>query len=229
IYFTILTVCCCIKFTYPALFFPSNSAYGVFAAIAVPLDLPHRNVFVSYNFEANYNLPENWDLPPYAVGVEEEDLFEDVGRLNNGVECKNCTSSSSSSRKVEGDTDATIEDEIVDEDENENVDETEETTTTAPGRNETDSSRKRKRRRRRREIPSLLTRTHFYHILIDKFERPTTSKNENLPLIYYQAELDGIHDQCHHYEQECSESILDLISSPIHQIIDELQRNTNRY
>ncbi|TMW42967.1 hypothetical protein DOY81_011954, partial [Sarcophaga bullata] len=199
------------------------------------------------------------------VGVEEEDLFEDVGRLNNGVECKNCTSSSSSSRKVEGDTDATIEDEI--EDENENVDETEETTTTAPGRNETDSSRKRKRRRRRREIPSLLTRTHFYHILIDKFERsgfegepcllrlicetnaselgeinaltsnllylnyygPTTSKNENLPLIYYQAELDGIHEQCHHYEQECSESILDLISSPIHQIIDELQRNTNRY
>ena len=35
----------------------------------MPLDLPHRNVFVSYNFEANYNLPENWDLPPYAVSI----------------------------------------------------------------------------------------------------------------------------------------------------------------
>lgn len=71
-----------------------------------------------------------------------------------------------------------------------------------------------------------------FHIFLNSYLisiifRPTTSKNENLPLIYYQAELDGIHDQCHHYEQECSESILDLISSPIHQIIDELQRNTN--
>lgn len=26
-------------------------------AIAVPLIIPHRNVFVSYNFEANYNMP----------------------------------------------------------------------------------------------------------------------------------------------------------------------------
>ena len=104
------------------------------------------------------------------VGVEEEDLFEDVGRLNNGVECNNCTSSSSSSaRKVKGDADVEADD--GEEDENENIDESEETTTTAPGRNETDSNRKRKHRRRRREIPSLLTRTHFYHILIDKFER----------------------------------------------------------
>uniref|UniRef100_A0A1A9WF33 Uncharacterized protein n=1 Tax=Glossina brevipalpis TaxID=37001 RepID=A0A1A9WF33_9MUSC len=54
-------------FNQAALFYPSNSAYGLFAAIAVPLDLPHRNVFVSYNFEANYNLPQNWGLPPYAV------------------------------------------------------------------------------------------------------------------------------------------------------------------
>lgn len=31
--------------------------YKIFGALAVPLELPHRNVFISYNFEANYNLP----------------------------------------------------------------------------------------------------------------------------------------------------------------------------
>lgn len=31
----------------------------IFVAIAVPVELPDTNVFVSYNFEANYNLPEN--------------------------------------------------------------------------------------------------------------------------------------------------------------------------
>lgn len=117
------------------------------------------------------------------VGVEDEDLFEDAGRLNNGDECNNCTSSSS--RKIKGDTtgstEAAEEDVEVDEveDDNESLEESDEMTTTAPGRNETDSSRKRKRRRRRREMPSLLTRTHFYHILIDKFERYYSKKFVN--------------------------------------------------
>ncbi|XP_065369022.1 uncharacterized protein LOC135961451 [Calliphora vicina] len=224
----------------------TSLTHKVFAAIAVPLDLPHRNVFVSYNFEANYNLPETWNIPPYAVGVEEEDLFEDAARYNNGKDCANCTSTSSE--------EGTVED--VEENEEEYEDST---TTTAPSGNETDTSSRRKRRRRRREIPSLLTRTHFYHILIDKFERsgfegepcllrlicetnaselgeingvlgnlihilfsPTTSKNENLPLAYYQAEIDGLHDHCHHYEEVCSESILDLISTPIHEFIEQM-------
>ncbi|XP_055678117.1 uncharacterized protein LOC129786890 [Lutzomyia longipalpis] len=37
--------------------FPINSATGVLVALAIPLIIPHRNVFVSYNFEANYNMP----------------------------------------------------------------------------------------------------------------------------------------------------------------------------
>lgn len=37
----------------------SNRIYKfqVLVAIAIPLGLAHRNVFVSYNFEANYNMP----------------------------------------------------------------------------------------------------------------------------------------------------------------------------
>lgn len=32
---------------------------GLFLAVAVPIDLPRKNVFVAYNFEANYLLPTN--------------------------------------------------------------------------------------------------------------------------------------------------------------------------
>ncbi|XP_023301277.2 uncharacterized protein LOC111683438 [Lucilia cuprina] len=247
IYATLVILCCYIRLSHNALFYPSNSAYGIIAAIAVPLDLPHRNVFISYNFEANYNLPETWNLPPYAIGVEEEDLFEDAARYNNGKDCTNCTSSSA-------------EETVEDVENEENMEENDIDSTTTSYRNETETNSRRKRGRKRREIPSLLTRTHFYHILIDKFERsgfegepcllrlicetnaselgeingvlgnlihimfsPTTSKNENLPLAYYQAEVDGIHDQCHHYEEECSESILDLISVPIHEYIEQME------
>ncbi|XP_045775321.1 uncharacterized protein LOC123874155, partial [Maniola jurtina] len=41
------------------LIFPPTSLYGTFVAIAVPLDIPDRNVFVSYNFESNYSVVTN--------------------------------------------------------------------------------------------------------------------------------------------------------------------------
>lgn len=43
---------------YPYSYSMSKSRFlQVLIAIAVPLNLPHHNVFVSYNFEANYNMP----------------------------------------------------------------------------------------------------------------------------------------------------------------------------
>ncbi|XP_032514573.1 uncharacterized protein LOC116768060 [Danaus plexippus] len=42
-----------------ALIFPPTSLYGTFVAIAVPLDIPDKNVFVSYNFESNYSVVTN--------------------------------------------------------------------------------------------------------------------------------------------------------------------------
>lgn len=41
----------------PPLLFPVNAATGILVAIAVPVAVPDLNVFVSYNFEANYNMP----------------------------------------------------------------------------------------------------------------------------------------------------------------------------
>jgi hypothetical protein len=42
---------------HPVLLFPYNACSGILVAIAVPLVDIDRNVFVSYNFEANYNMP----------------------------------------------------------------------------------------------------------------------------------------------------------------------------
>ncbi|XP_077290264.1 uncharacterized protein LOC143914048 [Arctopsyche grandis] len=39
--------------------FPLRSLYGLFLAVALPIDIPDKNVFVSYNFEGNYYLPFN--------------------------------------------------------------------------------------------------------------------------------------------------------------------------
>lgn len=42
---------------FPAILFPVNAATGILVAIAIPVPLPDQSVFVSYNFEANYNMP----------------------------------------------------------------------------------------------------------------------------------------------------------------------------
>ncbi|XP_037941700.1 uncharacterized protein LOC119674625 [Teleopsis dalmanni] len=54
---------------------------------------------------------------------------------------------------------------------------------------------------------------------------PTTSMSENLPKSYYQAEVDGVHEQCQDYERKCKENLLDLISEPLHSIIDSMTFN----
>lgn len=42
---------------YPVLLYPYNACSGILVAIAIPLGLPGRNAFLSYNFEGNYNMP----------------------------------------------------------------------------------------------------------------------------------------------------------------------------
>lgn len=47
----------------------------MFIALAVPIELPNENVFVAYNFEANYLLPgnesETVEFPPLITDEEE--------------------------------------------------------------------------------------------------------------------------------------------------------------
>ncbi|XP_016997970.2 uncharacterized protein [Drosophila takahashii] len=214
--------------------FTASSTHGIFAAIAVPLELPHRNVFVSYNFEANYNLPTNWEKwTIFQNGpIESEEVVADTDTETEAessrklpADCKNCT---------------------VEENEagGEEVDETTEVVS------------------KERKVRSLLTRSNIYRIFIDKLKRsgfqgescllrlicetsaaqldefngvlgslvhvlfsPSTSESEDLPLRYYQAEHDGWNDHCHFYEPGCGESILDLISEPFEEILKHIEHN----
>ncbi|GJQ67490.1 hypothetical protein Trydic_g5133 [Trypoxylus dichotomus] len=55
--------------------FPYGGPFmGLFLAIAMPLEIPEPEVFVSYNFEANYLLPENqttFQYPPIVSNAME--------------------------------------------------------------------------------------------------------------------------------------------------------------
>ncbi|XP_034483072.1 uncharacterized protein LOC117788417 [Drosophila innubila] len=59
-------------------FFPRGGSIGVGAAVAIPLDLTYRNVFMAFNFGSNYGLPANdsynqwidrWDLDEGFLGI----------------------------------------------------------------------------------------------------------------------------------------------------------------
>lgn len=67
---------------YPWLVYSLNAATGILVAIAIPLhDIDDRNAFVSYNFEANYNMPgqpeHSFPGPPFTrwkLGSTYEDM-----------------------------------------------------------------------------------------------------------------------------------------------------------
>ncbi|KAH8301194.1 hypothetical protein KR018_007125 [Drosophila ironensis] len=60
------------------LFFPRQGSFGLLAAVAIPLDLSPKNVYMAFNFESNYALPSNdswkqwvdrWDLEDHFQGA----------------------------------------------------------------------------------------------------------------------------------------------------------------
>ncbi|KAH8400705.1 hypothetical protein KR009_000522 [Drosophila setifemur] len=59
----------------------TGGASSLFVALALPLDLPHQKVFLSYNFEVSYQLPKTWrNKPPFLVngnGTDDEGIFSD--------------------------------------------------------------------------------------------------------------------------------------------------------
>ncbi|ALC42540.1 CG34184, partial [Drosophila busckii] len=239
------SVCCyaslALTLTQAALLYPTNSEYGIFMAISVPVSLPHTNVFLSYNYEFNYYQPEHvYKFPPIIMGDNFEDSYltypthDAKEGQTKGRQClDNCTLSETAVElEQEAQTEATSEKATA----------TEQTTAATA-------------KREKREL-SLMSRTSFYAMLRDKLARsgfggescllrlicevsatqlgevngvlgslmhvlfsPSTSAPEQLPLSYYQAELDGAREDCQHYEQHCGESLLDLISEPFELIL----------
>ncbi|KAK9758632.1 DM4/DM12 family [Popillia japonica] len=65
--------------------FPYGGPFmGLFLAVAMPLEIPEPEVFVSYNFEANYNLPENqttFQYPPVvsrAMDIARKEIYDAI-------------------------------------------------------------------------------------------------------------------------------------------------------
>ncbi|XP_034478763.1 uncharacterized protein LOC117785003 [Drosophila innubila] len=219
--------------------FMPSSTHGVFAALAVPLELPHRNVFVSYNFEANYNSPYNWSKPTLFQNGPIESEEVELSRKNNHA--------AKSTRKQQEE----MKEQSEEQEQNDSGEEEQETMTTSMPND-----------RFKRERRELLSRSNIYHILMDKFQRsgfagescllrliceinaaelgegngvlgslmhvifsPSTSEPEQLPLRFYQAEHDGWQDHCHYYEHNCDKSLLQLISEPFEEIFRRIESN----
>ncbi|KAH8306024.1 hypothetical protein KR018_011190 [Drosophila ironensis] len=223
------------KIAQSSLLFTTNSEYGIFMAISVPIGLPHRNVFLSYNYEFNYYQPEHvYKYPPILMGQDFEDgylTYPTTGREANGRFCQNCTD-----WKL-GDN----------------------TTSTTNNASTAKASREKraltlmsrsvfyamlKDKLRRSGFPGedcllrLICETNasqlgevngFLGSIVHIIFSPSTSKDEHLPQEYYQAEWDGReHQNCLAYTRKCPENALDLISVPLEQALSDILSRRRR-
>ncbi|XP_033233843.1 uncharacterized protein [Drosophila pseudoobscura] len=223
------------KLVSSALLFTTNSEYGIFMAISLPIGLPHRNVFLSYNYEFNYYQPEHvYKYPPILMGDYQDSYltYPTSGRGDNGRHCQNCTER----RDQDGETKSNT------------------------SSNSTTESESTSTSREKRSL-SLMSRSIFYSMIRDKLKRsgypaqacllrmicetnasqlgevngflgslihiiftPSSSKDEHLPDEFYQAEWDGRHHQeCSSYTSICEANILDLISVPVEQTLSDIR------
>ncbi|XP_034475678.1 uncharacterized protein LOC117782755 [Drosophila innubila] len=216
-----------------ALLYPTNSEYGIFMAISVPVSLPHRNVFLSYNYEFNYYQPEHvYKFPPILMGNDFADGYLTYPTFDNanGRQCDNCTVSTNSTATTT---------------------ETKKTKTLETGRQKRELSlmtRKtfyamlRDKLERSGYPPEacllrLICETNdstlgeingllgnIVHIIFT----PSSSRDEQLPSVYYQAESDGLQQQCAAYNNDCPHNVLDLISAPVEQILKDIANRSRR-
>lgn len=57
---------------------------------------------------------------------------------------------------------------------------------------------------------------------------PSSSRDDQLPNSYYQAEADGLQQQCALYDADCPHNIMDLISVPMERILTDLANRRRR-
>lgn len=60
---------------------------------------------------------------------------------------------------------------------------------------------------------------HVFHVLFS----PSTSKDENLDIDYYEAEVNGKNLNCDIYNDICPKSLMELISFPIETVINKFK------
>ncbi|XP_064544223.1 uncharacterized protein LOC135432447 [Drosophila montana] len=203
-----LIASCCISFCHAALIYPTNSEYGLFVAISVPISLPHRNVFLSYNYEFNYYHPEHvYKFPPILMGED----FED-GYLTYPTHDATQSRQFREKRELSLMTRKTFYTILRDKLDRSGYPAEAcllrmicETNASALG-----------------EINGFLG--NIVHVIFT----PSSSRDEQLSPVYYQAEADGQQQQCSLYDSDCPYNVMDLISTPVERILQDIVQRRRR-
>ncbi|KAH8401134.1 hypothetical protein KR009_003178 [Drosophila setifemur] len=202
------------------LIYQTNSEFGIFMAISVPLSLKNRNVFLSYNYEFNYYQPEHiYKYPPILMGDNWEDSYLTYNTTGG-------TGGTSSSRSF-----------------SDNDPQRQRTTRSLGAMSRTNFYIMLKDKLERSGYPAepcllrLICETNASTLgqvngllgsLVHIIFTPSSSSDENLARDYYQAEWDGRGEEdCSAYASQCEESVLDLISRPLHDILWEMLDKRN--
>ncbi|KAH8254246.1 hypothetical protein KR032_009080 [Drosophila birchii] len=203
------------SFVGSTLIYNTNSEFGIFMAISVPLSLKNRNVFLSYNYEFNYYQPEHiYKYPPILMG----DNWEDSYLTYNTTGGEDALGGSSSSRTLRP-------------------------SRSLPAMSRTNFYIMLKDKLERSGYPGepcllrLICETNastlgqvngilgsIVHIIFT----PSSSNDEYLASDYYQAEWDGQrHGDCSSYVSQCEENVLDLISRSLYDVLRDVMDRRN--
>ncbi|XP_053690999.1 uncharacterized protein LOC128739531 [Sabethes cyaneus] len=166
-----------------------NSATGILCALSMPLAIPERNIFVSYNFEMNYNMPT--DSTDYTQGaLKRVDTPEINARaLREDQRARAVRRAATFTRKKAY---RSIEVQL----------------------NKMGLNGKRCILRAICEAADVPMHAHNGIVgdLLQILLTPSHSKDEHLPLEFYRAEQLGRQHDCGKYWRHCPKSILDMIS-----------------
>ncbi|KAH8293604.1 hypothetical protein KR054_002078 [Drosophila jambulina] len=73
LFFWGLVLVCSLRLVQCFLVFPRQGSFGLLAAVAIPLDLSPKTVYMAFNFESNYALPSN---DSYNQWIDRWQLYE---------------------------------------------------------------------------------------------------------------------------------------------------------
>ncbi|XP_055547243.1 uncharacterized protein LOC129731362 [Wyeomyia smithii] len=163
-----------------------NSATGILCALSIPLVIPGRNIFVSYNFEMNYNMPT--DSTDYTQGaLKRVDTPEIYTRALNEKTVRRRAATFTRKKAYRS-----IEIQL----------------------NKMGLNGKRCVLRAICEASDRPMYEHngILGDLLQILLTPSHSEDESLPLEFYRAEQLGYQHDCSKYRRHCPRSILDMIS-----------------
>ncbi|XP_058824139.1 uncharacterized protein LOC131684907 [Topomyia yanbarensis] len=164
-----------------------NSATGVLVALSIPLIIPGRNIFVSYNFEMNYNMPT--DSTDYTQGALKRVDTPEINTRDLKDQVQLVRRSATFTRKKAY---RSLEIQL----------------------NKMGLNGKRCVLRAICEASDVPMYEHngILGDLLQILLTPSHSANENLPAEFYRAEELGHKHDCSKYRRHCPKSILDVIS-----------------